>query len=128
MHTKFHAIPIRFGHSNSDFISASSDFQKITDFNTLSYLSSIWTKLEINLLEYSHKTYIHSNISQQATYAYLSNSMNSYAPKWNDQLEIYLGLLMIIQLASFNSNIVTPDFKDKIGCRILCVPRNQSHT
>ena len=23
---------------------------------------------------------------------------------------------------------VTPDFKDKMGCIILCAPRNQSHT
>jgi hypothetical protein len=56
MHTKFQAILIRFGHFNSDLISASSDFQWMTDFNQLSFLSSIWTKLEINLFEYFYKT------------------------------------------------------------------------
>ena len=39
---------------------------------------------------------------------YLCNSINSYAPKWNDQQEIYLGWLMIIQLASFNSYLCKP--------------------
>ena len=24
-------------------------------------------------------------------------------------------------------HIVTPDFKDKMGCKILCAPRDQSH-
>ena len=28
----------------------------------------------------------------------------------------------------FSNNSVTPDFKDKIGCKILCAPRDQSHT
>ena len=35
-------------------------FNYWTDFNQLSYNSSIWIKLKINLFEYFHKTYIHS--------------------------------------------------------------------
>jgi len=46
--------------SNSDLITASSVFEKWTDFKQLSYASSNWIKLEINLIEYFHKTYIHS--------------------------------------------------------------------
>ena len=60
MHTKFQAIPNRYDHSNSDLISASSDFQYWTDFKQLSYTSSNWIKLEINLIECIHKTYINS--------------------------------------------------------------------
>jgi len=60
MHTKFQAIPIRFDHSNADLISASSDFQYWTYFKQLNYTSSNWIKLEINLIEYFHKTYINS--------------------------------------------------------------------
>ena len=62
MHTKFQAISNRFGHLNSDLISASSVFQFWTDFKQLSYTCSNWIKLEINLIEYIHKTYIHSII------------------------------------------------------------------
>jgi hypothetical protein len=60
MNIKFQANPIRFDHSNSDLNSASSDFQYRMDFNTLSYSSSNWTKLEIDSFEYFYKTYIHS--------------------------------------------------------------------
>jgi hypothetical protein len=81
-------------------------------------LHQIWIKLETNLFEYFHKTYIHPihllnviswNYPTQtnpnlitklfnpfnhliaSNIAYLSNSINSYAPKWNNQQEIYLG-------------------------------------
>ena len=83
---------------------------------TWAILYQMWIKLETNLFEYFHKTYIHlihliviswiyptqinpnlitEHLSTQtliaSNIAYLSNSINSYAPKRNDQQGIYLG-------------------------------------
>ena len=52
--------PFQIDYSNSDLITASSVFKKWTDVKQLSYASSNWIKLEINLIECIYKTYINS--------------------------------------------------------------------
>jgi hypothetical protein len=61
MHIKFQAIPIRFDPPNMTKITAHSDFAIVDRFEQLSYASPIGIKVDANLLEYSHKTYMHSN-------------------------------------------------------------------
>ena len=60
MYTNFYANPISFDHSSMAKITAHSDFQYRTDSNYWAILHQIWIKIETNLFEYFHKTYIHS--------------------------------------------------------------------
>jgi hypothetical protein len=93
-------------------------FNHRIDFLSWAILHQMWINLEINLFGHFHKdiylfnplTKSHlmnlSNTNQfkldywaiypfkhhiASNIAYLSNSINSYIPKWNDQLEIYFG-------------------------------------
>ena len=62
MYTNFHAKPISFDHSNMAKITAHYRFCNLRQISiTWAILHQMWIKLETNLFEYIHKTYIHSN-------------------------------------------------------------------